>query len=193
MNVSITAVKSENMERKKEEKLEVRIICGYKGAGKSTYAAMYAQKYDWDWLDTDLLMLEGFQKERNLHFQNSLSSCNHPEEVSSISALYRYLGESAFRSFEQKIIADLKYDNFQKNTIISLGGGVVLKTENVEYLKTLGCLVYLKVAPEVLYQRTKQCGLFHDYASFLKYYESRKDLYTAVADEILEWTLVTLV
>lgn len=73
-------------------------------------------------------------------------------EEMSINDIFSKKGEDYFRNLETQVIKTLEdYDNF----VISTGGGMVLRQENVKMLKEIGPLVLLWADPEAVYQRLK--------------------------------------
>ena len=61
-------------------------------------------------------------------------------------------GEQYFRDLETQALRDLQEE---KETIISCGGGAVLRDENVEILNTGSVIVQLKATPETVFERVK--------------------------------------
>ena len=108
------------------------ILIGFMGSGKSAVGQKLAKELTLDYLDTDQLI--------------------EKTEKMSINEIFTRKGESSFRDLETNVIKTLRdYDNF----VISTGGGMVLRPENVKMLKEIGLLVLLWAEPEVIYQRVK--------------------------------------
>jgi shikimate kinase len=61
-------------------------------------------------------------------------------------------GEERFRDIEQEVIEEL---TLQPGTVLSTGGGAVLREANRAHLKSRGHVIYLKSTPEELYRRLK--------------------------------------
>ncbi len=102
------------------------------GVGKSAIGHKLAQKLGMDFLDTDELI--------------------EKTEKTQISKIFEKSGEEYFRDLETEVLKTLlDYDNF----VLSTGGGMVLRQENVKMLKALGPLVLLTAKPEVVYERVK--------------------------------------
>ncbi len=70
----------------------------------------------------------------------------------SINDIFERYGESKFREIETEMIKKI---SAEKNLIISTGGGVVLKEENIKMLKKNGIIVCLFATPETIFERTK--------------------------------------
>ncbi len=70
----------------------------------------------------------------------------------SISRIFRDSGEEYFREVEKKVVKCVALlDGF----VISTGGGVVLKNENMDELEKNGTVICLTAAPEVILKRTR--------------------------------------
>ena len=108
------------------------ILIGLMGAGKTTVGRYMANLWAMNFIDFD----EEISKNLKM----------------SINEIFKKYGERHFRKLEKGAIQ--KYSTC-KNFVISTGGGIVEDIENIENLKKIGCLVYLKAAPEVLYERIK--------------------------------------
>ena len=103
------------------------------GSGKTTVANLLSAKLnDFNLVDLDFEIEKTYGK--------------------SIGQIFEDVGESGFRNFEQKIVE--KY-SMQNNLIISTGGGVVQKIENLNNLKKGGIVFYLYAEVETLFERTK--------------------------------------
>ncbi len=70
----------------------------------------------------------------------------------TIQEIFDSEGEQAFRDMEMKAVARIAEG---KNQIISTGGGVVLKRENMDALRRGGVIVNLKVSAETVHERTR--------------------------------------
>lgn len=108
------------------------VLCGMMGCGKSTVAERLSELYGVQSVDTDRIIEERF---------------------GSINAIFAERGEAYFRDIEAEITAETakKYTN----AVISLGGGCVLRSENVKNLKATGKIVYLRATPQTLIARLK--------------------------------------
>ncbi len=91
-------------------------------------------------------------------------------------------GEASFREVEAALVKKLSQ---YANSVISTGGGVVLKRENIENLRKKGVLVCLSSRPEVILERiqndTNRPLLNHGdpYQNILKLIRERETLYQA--------------
>jgi len=70
----------------------------------------------------------------------------------SIHDIFKAKGEVYFRDIEHKAV---KEASCRENVVIDCGGGVVLRKENLQALKSNGIVFYLEATPEVIYQRIK--------------------------------------
>lgn len=108
------------------------VLCGMMGCGKSTVAKILSEKYGFNLIDTDALIVEKY---------------------GVIADIFAEKGEEYFREIESQII--LEYCSKTAGSVIALGGGAVLMEENVRNLKTNGKIVYLRTEEENLAKRLK--------------------------------------
>lgn len=97
------------------------VLIGFMGCGKTSVTKELAKLLNLDFIDMD----EEIEK----------------AESKTVSELFRDYGEAYFRDLET---AYLKSLDGQKNKIISTGGGVILRNENIEMLKKVGIVVFLQ-------------------------------------------------
>ena len=152
------------------------ILIGMRGGGKTTVGRLLAQKLNKELIDIDELLEE--------------------REGMKIAETVEKRGWEYFRDRESEIVAEV---GKRKDTIISTGGGVIERPENVAALKDNGVLVLLNAPADILAER-----LAHDpgrpaltnAASAREEIETvlaeRKKLYEAAADEIIMDTNLTL-
>jgi shikimate kinase len=105
-------------------------LMGYRGSGKTTFGQYLAKTLGWEFVDTDqrICALAG----------------------ESIAAIFAQHGEAGFRQAESDVVKSLEGHT---RTVIALGGGAVLRRENVASLKQHAHLVWLDAPAEVLYTR----------------------------------------
>jgi shikimate kinase len=72
-------------------------------------------------------------------------------EDMTINEIFKRYGERRFREIETGMIRKLSEN---KNSIISTGGGAVLKQENMDVLRRNGVIVCLMATPETVLKRT---------------------------------------
>ena len=73
-------------------------------------------------------------------------------EQMPIREIFAQKGETYFRQCETGFLRKLKE---KEGAIISCGGGVPLRNENVEAMKACGLVVLLTASPETIYERVK--------------------------------------
>lgn len=107
-------------------------LIGFMGTGKSTVARYMKQKYHMEIIEMDEQI--------------------ETQEGMSISEIFRVYGEAYFRNLETELLAQIQT---KKNRIVSCGGGVVLREENVQKMKTCGRVVLLTASPQTILKRVK--------------------------------------
>ena len=144
-------------------------LVGFMGVGKSTIAKELKKILDMNLVEMDA---------RIVH-----------EQGMSINEIFEKYGENYFRDIESKLVLDIGDEG---NTIVSCGGGVVLRPENVEHMRQSGKVVYLTATPESIFERVKNGNerpilngnMNVDYIKGLM--EKRKPFYEAAADIMIE-------
>ncbi len=135
-------------------------LIGMPAVGKSTIGKKLAQNLNYKYIDTDILIEETYNK--------------------SIKELYT--SEEEFSDIESNVIKSIRGVT---NSVISLGGGSVLRKQNIENL--YGVIIYLYMDLESIKQRhvvTKR-KILQD-VSIEELFNSRKDIYNTTADYIIE-------
>ncbi|MFO0863584.1 MAG: shikimate kinase [Gemmataceae bacterium] len=148
-------------------------LIGYRGAGKTSVAKLLAGKLGWTSIDADVVLEERAGK--------------------TIRQIFAEAGEPAFRDLESAVLADLAQ---RDNVVIATGGGVVLRPENRERLKS-GVTIWLKSDAESIWRRLQvdpttaerrpnltQGGL----AEIVELLAKREPLYLACADWSIDGT-----
>jgi len=134
------------------------ILIGMPGSGKTIVGKLLAKTSSREFFDSDA----EYEKKFGI----------------SIKDTFEFLGEEVFRERESEIIKNLAQKN---NAVISLGGGAVLKKENMSVLKNNGISIYLYAEPEILHNRIKNSERpLKNNISLL--YENRKILYNEYGD-----------
>lgn len=77
------------------------------------------------------------------------------DEGMEVQEIFRVHGEPYFRDLETKLVNDLAE---REPSVVSCGGGTVLREENVAMMKTEGVVVLLTASPETVYERIHETG-----------------------------------
>lgn len=99
----------------------------------------------------------------------------------SISLIFEQEGEEAFRKLESQV---LKTASAKQSQILSCGGGIVKKEENVEWLQKNSIVLYLVRNLDLLIQEDQSRPLLKEGLENL--YQQRKAKYEQAADRIVE-------
>ncbi len=111
------------------------------GSGKSTVGRHLARRLQLPFHDSD-------------HVIEQRIGC-------SIREFFEREGEARFRDIEAQTIADLlraasQGDNGQDGTVLSTGGGAVLREENRQHLHAHSHVIYLRATPDELMRRLQR-------------------------------------
>lgn len=107
-------------------------LTGFMGTGKTTISGSLKELLHMDVIDMDQAIED--------------------MEQMPIREIFAQKGETYFRQCETGFLRKLKE---QEGAIISCGGGVPLRNENVEAMKACGLVVLLTASPETIYERVK--------------------------------------
>ena len=108
------------------------MLIGFMGAGKSAVSSYLGTQYKMNIVEMDQMI--------------------EKREGMSISDLFARYGEAYFRGRETALLEEL---GKRRNTVVSCGGGVVLREENIALMKKSGKVVLLTASPETIYERVK--------------------------------------
>ncbi len=106
------------------------VLVGLSGSGKTTIGKILNNYTNYTLIDTDAIIEE--------------------KESRTINNIFATDGEEYFRDIETQIAEEVSIEG---NQIISTGGGIVLRKENLDNLKRNGIIFYLKTTVEVLLKR----------------------------------------
>ncbi len=109
------------------------VLIGFMGSGKTTVGKELAARGEYTFIDTDK------------YIEN--------REGMTIVDIFEQKGETYFRELETQILEELITNT--RNTIISTGGGMPLRRENMLALKQLGKVVYFKGDVDTIWDRLK--------------------------------------
>ncbi|HEX4414877.1 MAG TPA: shikimate kinase, partial [Lacipirellulaceae bacterium] len=93
-------------------------LIGYRGTGKSTVACELAARLHYQWVDADDLVEERAGK--------------------TIARIFAEEGEPAFRALEARVLEHLVNE---RRTVAALGGGIVLREDNRQLVRSSGTVV----------------------------------------------------
>ena len=145
------------------------ILCGFMGSGKSTIGKQLSERMGMRLIDTDTYIEQ--------------------KEGMKISDIFAEKGEEYFRSLELQVCNELSQ---LRATVISTGGGTLLKEENVKAIKKNGVVFLLNVSPEIVLHRlrndtTRPLLQSDDKEKAVKTLLSQRiPLYNRAADHIIE-------
>ena len=135
------------------------------GAGKSSVGRALQRRTGLACVDTDELIAAQFGM--------------------SVPEIFKTHGEDKFRDAETDVLRTLAPD---RPTIVTTGGGVVIRRENVDFLKKLGTVFWLRADEGTLFERASRRNerpLLQNEnprAVFSELLRQREDLYAAAAD-----------
>lgn len=145
--------------------MENIFLIGFMGAGKSTIALKLKEQLQMQLVEMDARIVE--------------------EQGMTINDIFAQYGEDHFRDIESQLILTIGDEG---NTIVSCGGGVVVRPQNTDYMKKSGKIIFLAATPETIYERVKDStdrpilngNMNVEYIRELM--EKRRALYEAAAD-----------
>lgn len=106
------------------------VLIGFMGTGKTRVGKYLSKKLNYEFIDTDELI----ERKAGMKIKN----------------IFKKYGEKYFRDLESEVAKEV---SLLKNKVISTGGGIVLREENVKNLKKNGIIVLLKAKPEKILER----------------------------------------
>jgi shikimate kinase len=113
-----------------KERGDAIVLIGFMGAGKSSVGRTLARITGLSRFDTDEIVAARFGL--------------------TVSEIFENQGEEAFREAEAKALREL---TGKRVAIITTGGGILLKPENVELVRQLGTVVHLDADEDTLFRR----------------------------------------
>ena len=108
------------------------ILIGFMGSGKTTIAKYLSEAHGLELVEMDAQISE--------------------REGRNIPEIFAQSGETYFRDLETGLLKELQ---LRKNMVVSCGGGVPLRIENVSEMKKIGRIVLLEVSPQTVFQRVR--------------------------------------
>jgi len=110
-------------------------LIGFMGCGKSTVGRQLHKLLGYPLVDTDHLIEQ--------------------QAGTGIPGIFAERGEDGFREIETSVLRQLSADT-GAHRIIATGGGIVIRRENRDLLRHLGCVVWLRADIETILARTKR-------------------------------------
>ena len=108
------------------------LLIGFMGVGKTTVSKKLSEKTGMSEVDMDAWIVEHEQK--------------------AIADIFAEEGEPYFRKIETECLKEIQKE---KGRIVSCGGGVVLKDENIRIMKDGGIILLLTATAQTVYDRVK--------------------------------------
>ena len=149
-------------------------LIGMMGAGKSSAGWCLHRRTGWVFVDTDEIVASKLKM--------------------SISEIFAEHGEERFREAETDALRRIRTE---EQTIIVTGGGVVLRKENIEILKSQAVIVWLDGAEQILFARASRkqnrplLQTKSPRKSFSQIYHARRPLYANIADIRVDTSILT--
>lgn len=140
-------------------------LIGFMGTGKSTISECLSRMCGWEILEMDQQIVK--------------------REGKSIPAIFEEAGEAYFRKLETELLMEMR---LKQNMIVSCGGGVPMRSGNVEEMKRNGSIVLLTAKPDTILERVckneeRPLLAGHMNAEYIeKLMEERRERYEAAAD-----------
>ena len=141
------------------------ILCGMMGCGKTTCAKLLGNQLGMQVVDTDDLVVE--------------------KAGMSISDLFASQGETAMRDLETQVAQELSQ---KQDLVIATGGGLPLREENRNFLRSTGIVVFLCRDPGEIYDTADMSGRplgQQGRETFLARFAQREPIYQAFSHIII--------
>ncbi len=106
------------------------ILIGFMGTGKSTVACQLSKRLNLPFFEMDEMIVQ--------------------EQGMEISNIFKEKGEHYFRDLETALLKNLLQ---KEKGILSCGGGIVLRDENIQAMKNHGTVILLTAKPETILKR----------------------------------------
>ena len=134
-------------------------------SGKTTFGRAAAERIGWDFVDLDQVITERY---------------GTPAEI------FASRGETDFRDIETQTLGETLQS--ERNTVLSLGGGTILRDENMQLLKEHACIVWLDTDFAIILSEIGNADRpvvrGRSIAQIRSLYDERRPRYAAAADII---------
>jgi len=139
-------------------------LIGFMGSGKSTVGIALADKLEKTYVDTDQFIVDTHQQQ--------------------IADIFQKFGENTFRNYETNALKEVStYE------VVSTGGGIVEKNENLQTMQKNGLIIYLHASFKEIENRLENDQTRplwkSDDEEKLKLYLRRLSMYEKYADHII--------
>lgn len=146
-------------------------LIGFMGVGKSTISARLGR----------LLAVEPIEMDDYIEKKQGMK----------ISKIFETYGETYFRDCESQMLLEM---HEKEPTVISCGGGVPLRAENVALMRQSGCVVWLTADPEAILKRVRNntnrplLNGHMNVAYISDLMDARREYYERAADFVIDTT-----
>lgn len=171
----IDAVKLKKMLAEFSQSDDNIYLVGFMGCGKSAVAQELGRQTGLKVIDTDAQIVK--------------------REGMEISDIFADKGESAFRDIETNVLKEVSRKG---GNIISCGGGIILRDENITVMKRHGIVILLTAEPDTIYRRIcndDKRPLLNDDMSvkhISDMLEKRRNFYEQAADIMIKTDAMTV-
>lgn len=147
------------------------MIIGFMGTGKTTVSNELSKMMSMNMVDTDQFI----ENKTGMKIQD----------------IFKEHGEEYFRDIETNAIVDILAKD---NQLISCGGGIVLRDENIKFMKDRGKIILLTASPKAILQRVKKedtrplISQNIGEEDIAKLFEKRSDKYYGATDIVIDTT-----
>ena len=108
------------------------VLCGMMGCGKTTIGKQLSARLQMPWQDTDDKIVE---------------------KHGAIAEIFNRFGEARFREIETSVLKELLQNG---DSVLSVGGGLVVRQENAALLKKNCVVIFLRATAETLERRLRE-------------------------------------
>lgn len=143
----------------------IAALTGFMASGKTTFGRAAAERLGWDFVDLDEVIATRF---------------GTPAEI------FAAQGEAAFREIEKAMLAETLQTDTDR--VLALGGGTILRGENLHLLKEHAKLIWLDTDFAIIISEIGNADRpvvrGRSMAQIRALYDARRPLYAAAADII---------